>query len=340
MTTIKDIAKQAGVSTATVSRVINQADKVGEKTRTKVQQVMAATGYTPDANARALVKQKSSTIGVVIPDLTDPFFASLADSVEQVAQANNMQVLLSTGQQSAESELKAIQLLMEQRCEAIVVHSKMLADDELCQLSAKLPGLVLIDRHIRAIADKCIWLDNLQGGKIAGQYLLSLQHTELACISSHYDIDDPKLRQQGFAQVLAEHGLAVPPSLSVAQQPTLIGGERAAQQLLAQAENFSAVFVYNDAMAIGAISIFEENGYRVPQDISVIGFDDVLLSQYSRPKLTTLRYPITDMAKHAATLALSFVNQSEAPNLPCKYVPQLITRASACPASACTNKEV
>lgn len=328
MATIKDVAREAGVSTATVSRVINNADKVGEKTRKLVLKVMDSLGYTPDANARALVKQKSSTLGVVIPDLTDPFFASLANGIEQVARENNMQLLLSTGQLSAESESKAINLLIEQRCEAIVVHSKMLSDDTLCKLSARIPGLILIDRYIDKIADKCIWLDNLEGGKIAARHLLSLEHEQFACITSSYDIDDPKLRLQGFKDTLQTKGLDVDGELCIAQEPTLVGGESAAQWLLAQGKRFTSVFAYNDAMAIGAISIFEDNGYRVPEDISVVGFDDVLLSQYSRPKLTTLRYPIKDMAIHAGELALSYAHQNAQPDKPKKYVPQLVKRLS------------
>ncbi len=328
MATIKDVAREASVSTATVSRVINNADKVGEKTRKLVLKVMEDLGYTPDANARALVKQKSSTLGVVIPELTDPFFASLANGIEQVARKNNMQLLLSTGQLSAESESKAINLLIEQRCEAIVVHSKMLSDDTLVKLSNRIPGLILIDRYIEAIADKCIWLDNLEGGKIAARHLLSLEHEQFACITSNYDIDDPKLRLQGFKETLQDKNLDIDSELCIAQEPTLVGGEQAAQWLLAQGKRFTSVFAYNDAMAIGAISIFEDNGYRVPEDISVVGFDDVLLSQYSRPKLTTLRYPITDMAMHAGELALSYAQQKTAPNKQKKYVPQLVKRLS------------
>ena len=234
MATIKDVAREAGVSTATVSRVINKGPKVGDKTRKRVLKIMDELGYTPDANARALVKQKSSTLGVVIPDLTDPFFALLANGVESVARQSNMQLLLSTGQLSAETELKAINLLIEQRCEAIVVHSKMLSDDALCKLSAKIPGLILIDRYIEQIADKCIWLDNLQGGKVAAEHLLELGHSDFACITSNYDIDDPKLRLEGFEQVLQQQNIQVPKALCIAQAPTLRGGEQAAQALLAE----------------------------------------------------------------------------------------------------------
>lgn len=328
MATIKDVAKAAGVSIATVSRVVNNGPKVGNKTRERVLKLMAELGYTPNANARALVTQKSKTLGVVIPELNDPFFSALASEVEKVAQEQGMQLLLSTGKLTAESELKAIQLLVGQRCENIVAHSKLLDDETLIDLCNKLPGLILIDRHIEAIKERCIWLDNLEGGTIAGRHLMSQGHIKLAYINSNYQIDDPKLRLQGFKNVIETEGVRLEDNLITSAEPSLRGGEIAAQHLLAANLPFSAVFVYNDAMAIGAISVFEDNGFKVPEDISVIGFDDVLLSQYSRPKLTTLNYPIKLMARHAAELALANNKPESKITQAHKYIPSLIKRNS------------
>lgn len=331
MATIKDVALKAGVSVATVSRVVNNGPKVSKKTIAHVKGVMAELGYTPNANARALVTQKSSTVGVVIPELTDPFFASLASGVEQVARANKRQLLLSTGQVSAESELQAIQLLIERQCDVIVVHSKLIDDDTLIHLSRHIKGLVIIDRYIVEIAHRCVWLDNLEGGKTAARHFVTLGHRAFACISSNYQIEDPSLRLNGFKEGLLSAGFTLPPELTSYSEPTLQGGELATQKLLAANQDFSALFVYNDAMAIGAISTLEDNGFRVPQDISVIGFDDVLLSRYSRPKLTTLHYPIEAMAKQAAELALTLAtctNDSIAGSQGIKHVPRLVKRES------------
>ena len=186
MATIKDVALQASVSVATVSRVINDDPKVRDKTRIKVQKVMDHLGYRVNEAARALVTQKSSTIGVVIPELTDPFFASLANGVEKIARQKNKQLLISTGQHSEESERQAVHTLMERRCDAMVVHSKRLSDSELIGLAAKIPGLVIIDRFIEAISERCIWLDNFEGGSIVARYLSSLGYTRFACINSNY----------------------------------------------------------------------------------------------------------------------------------------------------------
>jgi LacI family transcriptional regulator len=330
MATIKDVARLAGVSVASVSRVLNNGPKVSKKTIEKVSKVMKDLNYTPNANARALVTQKSTTLGVVIPDLVDPFFASLANGVEQVARKNNKQLLLSTGLVTAESERQAINLLIERQCDVMVVHSKKLSDQVLIDLANNVAGLVLIDRYIEDIAHRCVWLDNLEGGKIAARHLLALNHQNFACISSKHQIDDPLLRLQGFQNELQSAGVDIEPNLIEYGEPTLQGGEMAAQKLLASGKNFTALFVYNDAMAIGAISTLEDNGFKVPSDISVLGFDDVLLSRYSRPKLSTLNYPIEEMAMQAANIGLELSDKQVEinKNKNYKHIPRLVKRES------------
>jgi LacI family transcriptional regulator len=328
MTTLKDIAKAAGVSHATVSRVVNNGPKVGPAMRDKIQKLIKEMGYRPNANARALVTQKSTTIGVVIPNVADPFFATLANGIDKISRQQNMQLLISTGNLSAESEREAINLLLERRCETIVIHSKKIVDDELIELFKAHPHFVLIDRYIAEIKDRCVWLDNKEGGKIAARHLLSLKHQRLACITSNFDIDDPKLRLTGFVEELSKANITLDSQTVVRAEPTLQGGEIATQKLLASGQDFSAIFVYNDAMAIGAISTLEDNGYAVPGDLSIIGFDDVLLARYSRPKLTTLQYPIDLMAQNSAQLALRIYKESS--DLPerLKFIPQLVKRES------------
>ncbi|MGJ8693354.1 MAG: LacI family DNA-binding transcriptional regulator [Thalassotalea sp.] len=329
MSTIKDIARVSGVSIATVSRVINNGPKVSTKTRDKVTKVMNDLGYSPNANARALVTQKSTTIGVVVPALTDPFFASLASGVEKIARAQNMQLLLSTALLTAESERQAINLLIERRCQSIIIHSKKLPDAELIALCNKIPGLVIIDRVIEEIKHKCVWIDNHEGGKIAARHLIAMSHKNVACISSNYTIEDPILRLDGFRDELQKSGITLDKQLIEYAEPSLQGGEIATQKLLASKQPFSAIFVYNDAMAIGAISTLEDNGFDVPNNISIIGFDDVLLSRYSRPKLTTLHYPIEEMAEQATKLSLNLLNNEAVDKVDgYKYIPRLVKRES------------
>lgn len=333
MTTIKDIARLAGVSVATVSRVANKDPKVSDKTRDKITKLMLEMGYQPNATARALVTKKSTAIGVVIPQINDPFFALLANGVDQVAREQNRQLLLSTCQLTQASERDAIRTLLETRCEAIVVHSKLLPEEELIALSEKVPGLVIIDRYIEKIANRCIWLDNIEGGKMAAQHLAALGHKEFAFVNSEYPIDDPVDRLAGFQQQLSQEQLVLSAEKIASAPPNEVGGEKAMLEILEKQQTFSAVFAYNDAMAIGAMAALARHGLRVPQDVSLVGFDDVLIAQYCQPKLTTLKYPIEKMAHAAAKLALQLQQGDKKPPNASIYTPRLIQRQSTAHAS-------
>lgn len=329
MTTIKDVARVANVSVATVSRVINNGPKVGDKTRQKVKEIMLELGYRPNASARALVTNSTSTIGVIIPEVADPFFAALAHGVDNIARENNMQLLISTSSVTKASEKNAIELLQQQQCQCIIFHSKKLSNQELSVYCEALPNLVLINRFIDDYAERCVWLDNEEGGKIGARHLQSLNHQKIAYINSSYDIEDPKLRLTGFKDELTVKGITLAPELVVSCEPNQKGGEEAAQRLISSGKAFTAVFAYNDAMAIGAISTLEDNGYKVPRDVSVIGFDDVILAKYARPKLTTLSYPIIAMAEKAARLSLTLSGKEITETEPLKFLPMLIKRESA-----------
>lgn len=328
MTTIKQIAKLANVSVATVSRVLNDGPKVGAKTRQHVKDIIKKHNYSMNANARALATNDNSTLGLIIPNVAESFFSALAHGVDGVAKANDMQLLLSTCEDDADSEKKAIELLRERRCQSIVFHSKHLSDKELASYCDNIPGLIIINRFLPQYTDRCIWLDNKEGGRIAARHLLTLDHKEIACINSNKCIDDPQLRLSGLQEELAKQNIPLSEESILSFTPTQEGGEEAAQKLIASGQSFTAIFAYNDAMAIGAISTLEDNNIKVPRDVSVIGFDDVILAKYSRPKLTTLSYPIKKMSELAANLAIALANKKNVPVQELKYIPRLIKRES------------
>lgn len=331
MATIKDIAKAAGVSLATVSRVVNNGPKVGPATRARVKAIMVEMGYRPNANARALVTQKSASLGVVIAELLDPFFATLAHGIEATARQHSIQMIMSTASAQQESERHAIETLMEHRCEAMVVHSKALDDQTLIRFAAQIPGFVLINRYIPEIAERCVWLDNYSGGQMMAQHLISLGHKELALVTSSYQIEDPKARCKGITDTLSQNGITLAPSRIAFATPDQAGGQQAIQEILAQGKKFTGLLAYNDAMAAGAMTHLLDNNIRVPQDVSIVGFDDILLAKYCRPTLTTLRYPIEAMATKAADLALRYAKglQLPEPGTTFKYTPTIVKRESA-----------
>ncbi len=329
MATIKDIANAAGVSLATVSRVINNGPKVGDKTRERVKKIMVEMGYRPNANARALVTQKSASLGVVLAELLDPFFATLAHGIETVTRRHNVQILMSAGSIEKKTELKAIETLLEHRVEAMVVHSKALDDDTLIEFARQVPGFVLINRYIPEISNRCVWLDNVAGGRLMAEHMIRSGHKNIAVISSRYQIVDPIQRIDGIRQAFEEAGLSLPESSIEYATPDQEGGEKAIQNLLAKSIPFTGVLAYNDAMASGAMSMLQDHHIDIPGKVSIIGYDDVLLAKYCRPKLTTLRYPIEMMAAKAAELALQYASgQPPEDGVTFKYTPTIVKRES------------
>lgn len=329
MATIKDIAHAAGVSLATVSRVINDGPKVGTETRKRVKKVMQELGYRPNANARALVTQRSASLGIVLPELSDPFFATMANGIEAVARKHQTQILISTGLVEKDTELKAIETLLEHRCEAMVVHSKALDDETLIKFAQLIPGFVLINRYIPQLSSRCVWLDNIAGGQTMARHMLLQGHRKLAVVSSQYQIDDPSERIAGIKKELALNGLNLDENLIELSTPDQQGGEIAMQNLLAKGVDFTAVLAYNDAMASGAMTMLQDHDIDVPNQVSVIGYDDVLLAKYCRPKLTTLRYPIEMMAIKATELAFAYrAGQQPQTDITFKYEPTIVKRES------------
>ena len=163
MATIKDVAKDAGVSTATVSRVVNNSPKASQKSVDAVKLSMRKLGYRPNANARALVNKNTHTIGVLVGDISDPFFGSMIKSIDTVARENNKQVLIGNGYHNANDERAAIELLINSRCDSLIIHSKALTDDELLSFAQEVPGMIIMNRVIPEIANRCIALDNFTG---------------------------------------------------------------------------------------------------------------------------------------------------------------------------------
>ncbi|WP_100657634.1 substrate-binding domain-containing protein [Alteromonas flava] len=329
MATMKQIADAAGVSQATVSRVINDGPKVGRATRERVKSIIKELNYRPNANARALATSRNNAVGIVIADLYEPFFAALAHGVETMARKHNTQILISGGSIGAEAEHKAIETLLEHRCDAMVVHSKTLPDETLVALADSVPGLVIINRFIPEISARCVWLDNRAGGRLMAEYMIKQGHSNFAVITSDFPIDDPAHRLQGIRAALDEAGIELRPENIEYAPPNQEGGEAAIQNLLSRGSSFTAVLAYNDAMASGAMSMLFDHDIKVPEQVSVIGYDDILLAKYCRPKLTTLRYPIEIMASRATELALEYA-QGRPPQKETtfKYQPTIVKRDS------------
>ena len=328
MPTIKDVAKEAHVSIATVSRVLNKSPKASSASIESVTKAMKKLGYRPNAAARALVNQSTNTIGVLVGDVSDPFFGSMVKSIDTIVSQHGKHLLIGNGYHSAKKEREAIELLINHRCEALVIHSKSLSSEELIDFAVEIPGMVLINRFIPEIADRCIALDNHKGSYIATEYLIKNGHTHIGYICSNHDIEDTKQRKAGYIEALKAHGLPFSESYVEYGSPDEKGGEHAMNNLLAKNLPLTALATYNDYMAAGTLSVLEENGIQAPTDMSLIGFDNGLIAKYLHPKLTTVRYPIQMMAEKAAMLALKLVLDEDAKAETNMFVPTLVRRLS------------
>ncbi|WP_075181245.1 HTH-type transcriptional regulator GalS [Pantoea sp. 1.19] len=304
MITIRDVARLAGVSVATVSRVLNHSSAVTLATREVVLQAVSSLGYRPNANAQALATQVTDTLGVVVMDVSDPFFGALVKAVDIVAQRLQKHVLINNSYHQADKERHAIEILIRQRCSALIVHAKALGDEELSAFMQQMPGMVLINRLLPGYAHRCVCLDNVSGALMATRMLQQHGHQRIGYLGSAHPIEDDAQRRAGWLQALAEQGSVPPESWSASGEPDLQGGEAAMVDLLGRNQQLSAIFAYNDSMAAGALTALKDNGIAVPLQVSVIGFDDIPISRYTDPQLTTIRYPIVSMAKLATELAL------------------------------------
>ncbi|EHM45053.1 MAG: HTH-type transcriptional regulator GalS [Yokenella regensburgei] len=304
MITIRDVAREAGVSVATVSRVLNNSQLVSSETRDAVMKAVSLLGYRPNANAQALATQSSETIGVVVMDVSDSFFGALVKAVDTVAQQHQKYVLIGNSYHEAEKERNAIEVLIRQRCNALIVHSKALGDDELIDFMKHIPGMVVINRTVPGYAHRCVGLDNVSGAMMATRTLLNNGHQRIGYLASSHAIEDDTLRREGWRRALQEQGINPSDAWIGTGTPDMQGGEAAMVELLGRNLGLSAVFAYNDSMAAGALTALKDNGIAVPQQLSLIGFDDIPIARYTDPQLTTVRYPIVSMAKLATELAL------------------------------------
>ncbi|ASK79694.1 DNA-binding transcriptional regulator GalS [Paraphotobacterium marinum] len=308
MSTIKDVAKLAGVSIATVSRVLNNSDKVSLDTAQIVQDAINSLEYAPNAMAQSLVTQKSNTIGVLVNDLSDPFFGQMIKTIDTVAKQNGQHILVGNGYHNPDFEKKIINLFISKQCDSLILHSKALKDSEIISIANKIENVVIINRYIKELADKCVYTDNSWGTNIATDKLAKLGHTNIAFINSNHQIEDAKSREIGYKKAITKHNLI---SKVIYTNPDQNGGESAMKQIIKSTTKYTGIVCYNDSIASGVIAFLHENNIKVPNEISVIGFDDLDVAQYVYPKLTTIHYPIKEMAQYATLLLLNKLDKKQ-----------------------------
>lgn len=310
--TIRDVAKEAGVSTMTVSRVVNNKGQVANETRIRVELAMKKLSYVPNMNAQNLVTNKTWTIGVIVPDIANPFFASLVKAGEKICNERGYSMLIGNTEGDLAIERRYISVYKARMCEAIILVAPRIDDFELSELNKQIP-LVVVDRTVPFHDIVQVYLDNTKGAEVATKHLLDLGHKRIGFIMGPEEVPNSHTRYEGYAQALEEVGIPLLKELVYQGDFIVETGRRALDYFESLPEKPTAIFCSNDLMAIGIIERANELDIKIPDQYSLVGFDNIFLSSLVNPTLTTISYPILEMGTKAITLLLdSLLSESKA----------------------------
>src|SRR5690606_6097456 len=287
-------------------------------------------GYRPNSIAQSLASNRSNSVGILVSELHGPFYGEMLSGIENECRAAGKHVIIAAGHSEEASEIDGIEFLISRSCDALILHVEAVSDDYLIKLAAGSIPIVLINRFIAQLADNCICLNNELGGYLATKQLLAQGHKQLAYIAGPMWKSDAKDRYAGHLRAMAEHGLRFDPALLAEGDFQDRSGSACMQRLLAKGRAFTALVCANDEMAAGAMEVAREHGLSVPQDLSIVGFDNLILARYIYPKLTTIDYPIGEMGRMAARWVLKNIYQQQALQLKNVFEPALVCRDSAC----------
>jgi LacI family transcriptional regulator len=301
MATIKDVAREAGVSPATVSRWMNGRLVVKPSTADRITAAVRNLRYAPSLVARSLVTKESRTIGLLLADISNPFFASLARSVEDAAQQRGYAVIVCNSDSNPEKEASYVRLLRRKYIDGVLFLSNSPGGSGLKEaLEEKIP-IVVVDEAIEGVRAPGVFIDNAQGAYAAVKHLIALGHRRIGHITGPPVYSTP-LRLHGYRRALEDHGLSFEPTLVREGDFQTEGGRRAAWTLINLAQRPSAIFAGNDLMALGAMQAAWEAGLRVPEDLAIVGFDDIPLASCLVPPLTTVAQPVSQMGRVAVDI--------------------------------------
>ena len=304
--TIQDIADKAGVSISTVSRVLNRTVGVREGKRTAVQEAIAHLGYQPNIFAQGLASGQSMTIGILTQNISSPVYDAILHDLLIGFRSTGYTPLIADGHWQPEKEQKSIATLLARRVDGLIIIGAQSEPEYFKQLSEKKPT-VIVGRTIDGIDAQCINSDNYSGGYAATKHLLDQGHRHIAHVTGIMTHGDAIERHRGYQQALLDEGITPSPELEVAGEFTERSGLLAVEMLLMRGQSFSAIFTANDQMALGARLALFRRGIRVPEDVSIVGYDDQPASAYMIPPLTTVRQPVEEIGQAAAKAILGLI---------------------------------
>jgi LacI family transcriptional regulator len=313
--TIYDVAREAGVSMATVSRVVNGNPNVKPTTRKKVLAAIERLGYRPNAVARGLASKRTTTVGVIIPDISNAFFAELARGIDDIASMYRYNIILSDSDERVERELHLTNTLLEKQVDGIVFMGREITENHMQVFTTASVPIVLAGTKDPTGQLPSVDISHYDAGYDATRFLTEKGHTRIAMVTA--PLGDPLAgmrRFEGYKKALEEIGLSMKDSYVYNGNLRYESGIAAAKQFLSLVERPTAVFAASDEMAVGVIHGIQDSGLRVPEDIEVVGFDNIRLAEMVRPRLTTVVQPMYDIGAVAMRLLTKYMNNEKVEN--------------------------
>lgn len=307
--TMKDIAEMAGVSKATVSMVMNKKDaSISDSTRKRILTIAKEMSYIPNSIARSLSTKKSGTIGIILPDITNPFFSEMARAIEDEAERLEYNLIICNTDNDIDKEQKYIALLLSKLIDGIIFMSGGKSNESITLLKNNNVPFVLVDRYVEGYKDDYgVFCLNKQGVKAGIKYLYEKGNRKIVFVKGRENLEVSKQRLEGYIDAMKDYGIYDEKYIFEGDF-NVQGGIIATEKIISCFHNLDAIFYSNDMMALGGMKILLRNGYKIPRDISVIGFDNIHISEVIEPELTTIAQPIYKMGKKACTFLIDVIN--------------------------------
>src|SRR3954464_1333294 len=330
MSSLQEVAERAKVSIATVSRVLNKSDKVVPETRAVVEQALRELGYRPNRVARRLRMKdgRAHLVGLIIPDIQNPFYAEIARGVEDAASASEYALLLCNSDESLDKERFYLDVMRAESVDGIVLPPFDETDFAVVEMVKFGMPVVCVDRSLSKVKTDLVEVDNFQGAFEGVTHLLDKGHKEIGLIEGRSQVSTSRERRRGYLEALAQHGIPVRKELMRAGDFKQESGRVLANELLALKKPPTALFVCNNLMTVGALAAIHQRRLRVPSDVALVGFDDLPWAEALDPPPTVVRQPAYDVGRQAMELLLRRIEEPARPPVTVRLVPELVVRRS------------
>ena len=300
--TLKDIGKEVGVSATTVSRALNNKSDISYEVKQKIKEVAERLGYSPNALARSLKAKKTSSIGVLIADIADSFFAPIVKGIENTAREMGYSIILCDTGEEYEQEKLALQMMLEKRVDGLLITPSQTEYGDILELKRKKIPFVLVGRHFDLVESDYVIPDEIEGAFLATDYLIKKGHKKILFINGPNYISSAKERLVGYKRALQEHAILFDKSLVKEGALKMEDGYRIMKEILSAGTKFTAVFAYCDFVVLGIMQALEEGKLKIPGDIAIVGYDDVAFARFLQVPLTTVHIPKYELGKEAMKL--------------------------------------